>query len=127
MIMFYYQMSNPSICIPKVDQNINKKFIYDIFNRYNFGEIRKIDMVKMNRGFKVFIHFKYHNYILGLQCYAFLKASHQSCIIAACVSPYSFASSEASSGTFCISVGPNFEAPSRGSTHSRSISSIMSP
>ena len=59
MIMFYYQMSNPSICIPKVDQNINKKFIYDIFNRYNFGEIKKIDMVKMNRGFKVFIHFKY--------------------------------------------------------------------
>ena len=57
--MFYYQMSNPSICIPKVDQNINKKFIYDLFNRYNFGEIKKIDMVKMNKGFNVFIHFKY--------------------------------------------------------------------
>jgi hypothetical protein len=52
-------MSNPSICIPKVDRNINKKFIYDIFNKYNFGKIRRIDMLKMNKGWKVFIHFDY--------------------------------------------------------------------
>ncbi len=50
---------NPSICIPKVDQNITKNFIYGVLNRHKFGEIRKIDMVKMNKGFKVFIHFKY--------------------------------------------------------------------
>ena len=45
-------MSNPSICIPKVNKNISKKFIYDTFNRHNFGEISKIDMVKMNKGLK---------------------------------------------------------------------------
>ena len=57
--MYYYQMSNPSICIPKVDQNINKKFIHTVLNRYNFGEIKKIDIIKMSKGSKVFIHFKY--------------------------------------------------------------------
>ena len=57
--MYYYQMNNPSICIPKVDQNISKNFIYTVLNRYNFGEIKKIDMIKMNKGSKVFIHFKY--------------------------------------------------------------------
>ena len=57
--MYYYQMNNPSICIPKVDQNISKNFIYSVLNRYNFGEIKKIDMIKMNKGSKVFIHFKY--------------------------------------------------------------------
>ena len=52
-------MNNPSICIPKVDQNISKNFIYTVLNRYNFGEIKKIDIIKMNKGSKVFIHFKY--------------------------------------------------------------------
>ena len=54
-------MNNPSICIPKVDHNITKKFIYTVFNRYNFGEIKKIDMIKINKGYRVFIHFKYWN------------------------------------------------------------------
>ena len=52
-------MSNPSICIPRVNKNITRKFICDIINKHNFGEIKKIDMVKMKKGFKVFIHFKY--------------------------------------------------------------------
>ncbi len=50
---------NPSICIPKVDRNINKKFIYSIFDKYNFGKLKKIDMVRMDKGYKVFIHFEY--------------------------------------------------------------------
>ena len=58
--MHYKIMSdNPSICIPKVDQNITKNFIYSVLNRHKFGERKQIDMVKMNKGFKVFIHFKY--------------------------------------------------------------------
>jgi hypothetical protein len=59
IINIYYQMSNPSICIPRVNKNITRKFICDIINKHNFGEIKKIDMVKMKKGFKVFIHFKY--------------------------------------------------------------------
>ena len=58
MIIYYYQM-NPSICIPKVDRNITKNFIYNIFDRHNFGKIKKIDLVKMNKVNKVFIHFEY--------------------------------------------------------------------
>ena len=57
--MHYKIMSdNPSICIPKVEKH-NKKLYIWCLNRHKFGEIRQIDMVKMNKGFKVFIHFKY--------------------------------------------------------------------
>ena len=52
-------MSNPSICIPKVDRNITKKFIYDVFNRHLLGKIKKIDMIPNKKYFRVFIHFDY--------------------------------------------------------------------
>ena len=52
-------MSNPSICIPKVDRNINKKFIYDIFNRHLLGKIKQIDMIPNKKHYRVFIHFHY--------------------------------------------------------------------
>jgi hypothetical protein len=52
-------MSNPSICIPKVDRNITKKFIYDIFNRHLFGKIKQIDMIPNKKHYRVFIHFDY--------------------------------------------------------------------
>ena len=55
--------SFPSICIPRVFQNINEARIRAIFDRLKFGEIEQIDMVEIvgkdgktyNR---VFIHFK---------------------------------------------------------------------
>ena len=41
--MHYKIMSdNPSICIPKVDQNITKNFIYGVLNRHKFGEIKQV-------------------------------------------------------------------------------------
>ena len=52
-------MSNPSICIPKVDRNITKRFIHDVFNRHLLGKIKKIDMIPNKRYFRVFIHFDY--------------------------------------------------------------------
>ena len=55
--------SFPSICIPRVFQNISEARIRAIFNRLKFGEIEQIDIVEVagkdgkpyNR---VFIHFK---------------------------------------------------------------------
>ena len=55
--------SFPSICIPRVFQNISEARIRAIFNRLKFGEIEQIDTVEIvgkdgktyNR---VFIHFK---------------------------------------------------------------------
>ena len=48
-------MSNPSICIPKVDRNITKKFIHDVFNRHLLGKIKKIDMIPVKKYNRVFI------------------------------------------------------------------------
>ncbi len=52
----------PSICIPKVDKNISKNFIYNVFNNLQFGNIKKIDIVYHNKSrnhnfSRVFIHF----------------------------------------------------------------------
>ena len=52
-------MSNPSICIPKVDRNITKRFISDVFDRHLLGKIKKIDMIPNKKYFRVFIHFDY--------------------------------------------------------------------
>ena len=52
-------MSNPSICIPKVDRNITKRFIHDVFTRHLLGKIKKIDMIPNKKYFRVFIHFDY--------------------------------------------------------------------
>ena len=52
-------MSNPSICIPKVDRNISKKFIYNIFNRHLLGKIKQIDIIPNKKYNRVFIHFEF--------------------------------------------------------------------
>ena len=52
-------MSNPSICIPKVDRNITKRFIHDVFTRHLLGKIKKIDMIPIKKYNRVFIHFDY--------------------------------------------------------------------
>ena len=44
-------MSNPSICIPKVDRNITKRFIRDVFDRHLLGKIKKIDMIPNKKNF----------------------------------------------------------------------------
>ena len=33
------------ICIPKIDETVNKKFIKTIFNQYNLGPIKKINLL----------------------------------------------------------------------------------
>ena len=48
---------NPSICIPKLEQNINSKFIATILKKHNLGEIKKIDLIPFKKGQRAFIHF----------------------------------------------------------------------
>jgi hypothetical protein len=53
-------MSAPSICIPRIiDDKITKDHIYKVFNKYNWGPISRIDLVKKNNNTRAFIHFKY--------------------------------------------------------------------
>jgi hypothetical protein len=50
-------MSELSICIPRIDNRINRNFIAFCFK--NVGMINRIDIVKSNSGFcKAFIHFR---------------------------------------------------------------------
>tara|TARA_B100001094_G_C18048875_1_gene728960 strand:- start:680 stop:1108 length:429 start_codon:yes stop_codon:yes gene_type:complete len=37
------KISEPSICIPRTDNNITKQYVCEIFNKYNFGDIDRID------------------------------------------------------------------------------------
>ena len=52
-------MDNPIICIPKVNKNINKCFINDIFNKVNLGKINRIDLINTNKSKRAFIHFQF--------------------------------------------------------------------
>ncbi len=56
--------NNNTLCIPRVCKNIKKKQIFDVFNTYNFGKIKKIDIIE-NRGKNsniVHVHYSYwHN------------------------------------------------------------------
>lgn len=51
-------MSNLSICIPRIEDSISKKYIHISFK--NVGEILKVDIVNSNNGSKkAFVHFAY--------------------------------------------------------------------
>ncbi len=48
--------TNPSICIPRIESDINRQNINNIFK--NFGTVERIDIVNSGRARKAFIHFK---------------------------------------------------------------------
>ena len=52
-------MTNPSICIPQVNKNINKNIILTAFNKHNFGKIKKININLLGKTQRAFIHFYY--------------------------------------------------------------------
>lgn len=59
------QNENPSLCIPRILENVNHKYIRDIFEKLKLGNINRIDIIerKTERGSyykRVFIHF--HNW-----------------------------------------------------------------
>jgi hypothetical protein len=63
--LYCYQ---PSICIPRVASNITKETIISVLNRFNLGQISRIDMIQRNFDGemgssyqKVFIHFNKWN------------------------------------------------------------------
>jgi hypothetical protein len=52
-------MDNPTICIPRVDNNIDKWIIDEAFKKLNIGIIEKIDISynPITKSKRVFIHF----------------------------------------------------------------------
>jgi len=50
-----------TICIPKMDSRIKKKFIKDTFNKFEFGFIKKIDLINIDKSQRCFIHYSYWN------------------------------------------------------------------
>jgi len=59
----YNYMSNRIvICIPKLDTKYDRNFIYNTFNHFKFGNIKKIDLIKLNNFNRAFIHYtKWNN------------------------------------------------------------------
>ena len=54
-------MNNSIICIPKVNLNIKKTYILKIFNKYNFGTIKRVDLIKKQNIQRAFIHYNNWN------------------------------------------------------------------
>ena len=50
-----------SICIPIVNKNIKKSYIIDVFNSYNFGIIKKVDLIMLGKNKRAFIHYSHWN------------------------------------------------------------------
>ncbi len=55
----------PTICIPKVHKSIRKEYLLQVFKKYNFGKILKIDFITINNINKAFIHLSWNNTDLG--------------------------------------------------------------
>ena len=56
---------NPSLCIPRILENVNQKYIRDIFNKLHLGNINRIDIIdrKTEKGDhykRAYLHF--HNW-----------------------------------------------------------------
>ena len=50
-----------SICIPIVNKNIKKSYIIDVFNSYNFGIIKIVDLIMLGKNKRAFIHYSHWN------------------------------------------------------------------
>ena len=52
-------MCDLSLCIPLIENNITKKHIKNVLNKYKFGKINRIDLISVNKYKRAFIHYKY--------------------------------------------------------------------
>jgi hypothetical protein len=50
-----------TLCLPKIDNTVTKSQLYLIFNKYNFGNIYKIDLININQSKRAFIHYNTWN------------------------------------------------------------------
>ena len=46
------------LCLPKIDINTTKKQIFNIFDQYKFGLIKKIDLISISQSKRAFIHYE---------------------------------------------------------------------
>lgn len=46
-----------SICIPKINRNIKKQFIREIFDSHNLGKIKNVDLILLGKNKRAFIHY----------------------------------------------------------------------
>tara|TARA_B100000925_G_C21665404_1_gene327441 strand:- start:220 stop:486 length:267 start_codon:yes stop_codon:yes gene_type:complete len=50
-----------TLCLPKIDSNTTRKQLFNIFNQYNFGLIKKIDLISLSHSKRAFIHYQNWN------------------------------------------------------------------
>ena len=46
-----------TLCLPKIDSNTTRNQLFNVFNRYNFGLIKKIDLITISNSKRAFIHY----------------------------------------------------------------------
>ena len=45
------------ICVPKIEAKYDKRFIFQTFDYFKFGKIKKIDLINFNKFNRAFIHY----------------------------------------------------------------------
>ena len=50
-----------TLCLPKIDYYVTKKQLYTVFNKHNFGDIHKIDLINIKDSKRAFVHYKSWN------------------------------------------------------------------
>jgi hypothetical protein len=52
----------PSICIPRISKEVDRRMIHSVFQKYHIGQIQRIDIVKSQKSNRAFIHFSSWNF-----------------------------------------------------------------
>ena len=47
-----------TLSLPKIERNTTKKQLFEVFNKYNFGYIKKIDLISISQNKRAFIHYE---------------------------------------------------------------------
>ena len=50
-----------TLCLPKIEKSTTKMQLFNVFNKYKFGNIKKIDLISISQNKRAFIHYQTWN------------------------------------------------------------------
>jgi len=50
-----------TLCLPKIEKNTTKMQLFNVFDKYKFGYIKKIDLISISQNKRAFIHYQTWN------------------------------------------------------------------
>ena len=50
-----------TLCLPKIEKSTTKMQLFNVFNKYKFGNIKKKDLISISQNKRAFIHYQTWN------------------------------------------------------------------